>query len=157
MLTVKADPFPLRLAKGVITDGLRKGIHEAVEKGADAAVRYARAHHPHQRRTGLLTSRASLKWRPVRITPTSFFVDFMATAPYAPFVEFRTKPHIILPRNAKVLRFVVGGVTVYAKKVKHPGSKAMPFVEPAPWIAGKAIVDHVGGVIVPRLAQRVGG
>ena len=38
--------------------------------------------------------------------------------------ERATRPHVIRPRRAKVLRFTVGGVTVYARRVRHPGTKA---------------------------------
>jgi len=41
--------------------------------------------------------------------------------PYAPYVEYGTKPHIIRPVNAKALAFEVGGTTVFAKLVRHPG------------------------------------
>ena len=34
-----------------------------------------------------------------------------------------TKPHIIVPRFKKTLRFVSGGKIVYAKLVHHPGTK----------------------------------
>jgi hypothetical protein len=35
-----------------------------------------------------------------------------------------TKPHPIVPRNAKVLRFPAGGRVVYTRHVNHPGTKA---------------------------------
>lgn len=43
---------------------------------------------------------------------------------YANIHEFggRTKPHIIMPVNAKALHFFVGGNEVFAKVVHHPGS-----------------------------------
>ena len=44
--------------------------------------------------------------------------------PYAPFVEFGTSPHVIYPRKRKFLRFKVGGKTIFARKVNHPGTKA---------------------------------
>lgn len=43
---------------------------------------------------------------------------------YAPYLEEGTRPHIIRPKRAKALRFKVGGRTVYAKIVHHPGTKA---------------------------------
>lgn len=46
------------------------------------------------------------------------------------FFEEGTKPHEIRPKNKKALRFNVGGNTVFAKKVNHPGMKARPIVEP---------------------------
>lgn len=61
------------------------------------------------------------------------------------FVDEGTKPHIIAPKNARMLRFTVGGSPrtapnsltvgpasrggrpVFARKVRHPGSKARRF------------------------------
>lgn len=60
--------------------------------------------------------------------------------PYAPYQEFGTGergefptgPYEIKPKNpGGVLVFKVNGKTVYAKKVKHPGIKARPFMRPA--------------------------
>lgn len=50
---------------------------------------------------------------------------------YARHVNDGTGPHIIRPRNAKALRFVVGGQVVYAKVVHHPGTRANPFLDRA--------------------------
>jgi len=55
----------------------------------------------------------------------------MSQAPYAGYVEFGTKPHVIRASKAKALRFMVGSTVVYAKKVNHPGTKPPPYVEPA--------------------------
>ena len=45
-------------------------------------------------------------------------------APHADFVIFPTKPHVIVPKRAKRLRFVnSSGQVVFAKKVNHPGTK----------------------------------
>ena len=48
--------------------------------------------------------------------------------PYAKFVEFGTKPHDIYPSKASALRFMVGGEEVFAKHVRHPGTKAQLYV-----------------------------
>ena len=71
---------------------------------------------------------------------------------YAAAVEHGGRPHTIKPRKAKVLRFAIGGskgryVTsksgkkywrkgkkgqeVFVMSVRHPGTKAKPFLEPA--------------------------
>ncbi|MEU0317215.1 HK97 gp10 family phage protein [Nocardioides sp. NPDC006273] len=50
---------------------------------------------------------------------------------YAPMVNDGTKPHIIRPKRAKALRFKVGGKTVYAMVVHHPGTRARPFLDRA--------------------------
>jgi hypothetical protein len=50
---------------------------------------------------------------------------------YAPMVNDGTRPHIIRPRRAKALKFTVGGRTVYAAVVRHPGTRARPFLDRA--------------------------
>lgn len=54
-----------------------------------------------------------------------------ATASYAAAVHEGSRPYVIRPRNASVLRFEVGGRTVFAKMVRHPGTKARPFLRNA--------------------------
>lgn len=65
-------------------------------------------------------------------------------------VEVRaTRPHIILPRNARALVFEVAGHTVFTRRVNHPGST------PPARIVEEAIVKagsrySVLGAIAPR-------
>jgi len=47
---------------------------------------------------------------------------------YAEFVHFGTRPHLIKPKRAKVLRFVKDGKFIFAKEVHHPGYKGDPFL-----------------------------
>lgn len=47
---------------------------------------------------------------------------------YAAAVEDGSAPHVIKPRRRKALRFVVGGQVVYATSVRHPGTRARPFL-----------------------------
>lgn len=60
---------------------------------------------------------------------------------YAAAVEFGTKPHLIVPRRAKVLAWggqrTLGGrlrsggrATNFARRVRHPGTKAKPYLRP---------------------------
>ncbi|MFD3535242.1 HK97 gp10 family phage protein [Streptomyces sp. NPDC058664] len=50
---------------------------------------------------------------------------------YAPWVNDGTRPHIIRPRRGKALKFKMGGRTVYAAVVHHPGTRARPFLDRA--------------------------
>lgn len=50
---------------------------------------------------------------------------------YAAMVNDGTRPHIIRPKTKQVLKFTVGGRTVYAKVVHHPGTRANPFLDRA--------------------------
>ena len=47
------------------------------------------------------------------------------------YVVKGTRPHVIRPRVKKVLRFTVGGRTVFAKLVHHPGTKPNDFLNEA--------------------------
>lgn len=73
-----------------------------------------------------------------------------ATANYAAFVELGTRPHEIRPRRKKVLAFPPagtgrlsgrarrGGPRIFAKLVRHPGTKPQPFLLPG---VRKALAD----------------
>ena len=50
---------------------------------------------------------------------------------YAEYVHDGTRPHVIRPRRKQALKFRVGGMTVFAKVVNHPGTRARPFFERA--------------------------
>lgn len=42
----------------------------------------------------------------------------------ASFLEYGTRPHRIVPRDAKALRFEIGSRVIFAKGVNHPGTSA---------------------------------
>lgn len=53
---------------------------------------------------------------------------------YARAVHDGTRPHVIVPRTARILRFPTtprGSTFVYAKRVMHPGTRARPFLRDA--------------------------
>ncbi len=49
---------------------------------------------------------------------------------YGKFVEFGTPPHLIKPKDKEALKFKVGkgGKPIFAKVVKHPGTRPNPFI-----------------------------
>lgn len=47
---------------------------------------------------------------------------------YALYHHEGTKPHIITPKQGRLLTFTVRGRRVYAKVVKHPGTKGNPYL-----------------------------
>lgn len=75
----------------------------------------------------------------IRPTGTGFSATITYTAPQATFTEEGTSPHVIVPRRAKVLAFQVGGRTVFARRVNHPGTKAQHWfskrVNESRWLA----------------------
>lgn len=60
------------------------------------------------------------------------FVDIVAgipgQTPYTMWHHDGTRPHIVRPRRAKALRFVVNGRVVYAARVRHPGTRGSRFL-----------------------------
>lgn len=56
--------------------------------------------------------------------------DFAKGVTYWADVEFGTKPHMIFPVNAKVLHWTDAQGEHFAKSVRHPGTKAQPYIRP---------------------------
>lgn len=54
-----------------------------------------------------------------------------AHAPYAAAVHEGSRPHIIRARNASVLHFKIGGRDIFVPEVRHPGTRARPFLRNA--------------------------
>lgn len=50
---------------------------------------------------------------------------------YADDVEYGTSSHTITPNSANALRFEMGGETVFAQVVHHPGTAPQPYWRPS--------------------------
>ena len=63
---------------------------------------------------------------------TATLAETVATANYALFVELGTRAHEIVPKVRKALKFTPKGASkpVFAKRVRHPGTKSQPFMLP---------------------------
>jgi hypothetical protein len=71
---------------------------------------------------------------------TASQAETIASANYALFVHEGTRPHTIVPRTARALRWAPGGGSTlggrpraganvrFAKRVQHPGTRANPFM-----------------------------
>lgn len=62
-------------------------------------------------------------------TPPVYAARLVSPTPQGEWSEFGTAPHTILPRG-NVLVFEVGGETVFARVVHHPGTAAKPWFHP---------------------------
>jgi len=156
-----------------MSDCNRRAVSESVIAGAN----YARHTHAHRVRTGTLTG-ARLFGRLTYTDDTRTDGEIVNTTPYARFVEYPTRPHVIRPKEGygligplqegqtrrartdigthrSVLKFFRGGRKVYAKMVNHPGNRTgFPFMEPAGVYAGDQIIfetEHVTFVLAAAL------
>src|SRR6267154_4947957 len=71
-------------------------------------------------RTGFLT-------HSFRAEVTTGLLRWFPTASYAPYVEFGTRPHTILPKEKKALYWP--GAAHPVSRVNHPGTKPNAFME----------------------------
>lgn len=65
-----------------------------------------------------------------RIDSFSISVGNTKLVPYAKFVYFGTRPHVIKPKKMKALANKKSG-QIFGKSVNHPGTKANPYIEKA--------------------------
>ena len=68
------------------------------------------------------------------------------------FLEFGTRPHVILPRFASVLRFEIGGEVIFSARVYHPGTKPLCFVRRT-----QEEIDRKGEEILKAFFNRING
>jgi hypothetical protein len=153
-------------------EGTRRAVVVGLEAGAD----HARNFHEHKKRTGDLTG-ARLYGRLRSGDDRGADGELVNETPYAAYVEYGTLAHIIRSKapfgfigplhqgqsrrsrtdigtHRIALRFVVGGRTVFARMVRHPGTRPMPFMYPAAEYAGEEIIfqtEHVTFVLAAAL------
>jgi Bacteriophage protein of unknown function (DUF646). len=94
--------------------------------------------------------RDSITFKP-KISGSSATVEFTSRVPYAGYVIKGTPAHVIVPRNARVLRWQQGGQWVYRQRVNHPAhAPTVPekAVKPlVPWVSRKMrnlVVESMG-------------
>lgn len=100
-----------KLNKAVKAGGLRylEMIHEWIGQG--------KAFKP---RTGNLQQSINIRFEP-------FKTIISANIKYAPYVEFGTKEHIILPRSRQALKIPTQAGFIFRKSAMHPGTKPKPY------------------------------
>jgi hypothetical protein len=105
-----------------------KAHQTMVERELEAAGQVG-ADHPRQHATFKHRTHAlerATKYRVVR-TARGHLVRILNPKKYAPYLEFGTRAHTIRARG-RALRFVAGGSTVFAKMVRHPGTRPYKFL-----------------------------
>lgn len=66
------------------------------------------------------------------VGPLGRYIDVVAGVPglttYLGYEHDGTAPHIIRPRRRRALRFITGGRVVFARQVRHPGTRGSEFL-----------------------------
>jgi len=120
-IELKIKKLPQILQANAVEKSLRRAVMIAAEayvKDIHGWIDAGRAFKP---RTGNL--QRSITW----YMPTQNSARIISQADYARFVEFGTKPHVILPKRRKALKIPTPEGYIFRKKVSHPGSKPYPF------------------------------
>lgn len=116
----------------VTGEPFRQVAQEIIVSAAGQASTFAKAFSPI--RTGAL--RDSIK---IEYTDGGLGATVFPTMPYAVYLEYGTggrgeypgSAYKIRPKRGQFLKFQVGGKTIYAKEVTHPGISPRPFMRPA--------------------------
>ena len=123
-ITIKTDFDKLAKAFEKAPAETKKTVRVQVKRAVEDIKEEAQKHHRYQSRSGILE-------RDGLITHVSDNVGVIALnprVPYGVFVHEGTQPHIILPRNKKVLRWSDGNKFIFSKSVVHPGTKPDQFL-----------------------------
>lgn len=128
------------IAPGVFAKNMRLGMKESTGKIRDLA----RMRHRFRTRQGNLVKSitAEVTFNSTDGVAGRDYIDDDRAA-YGKWVHDGTKPHIIRPRNKKVLRWATGrGKWAYAKWANHPGTKADQFL----YEAGRLSQDNINEI-----------
>jgi len=106
-----------------LADARRESVARAVTAGAEEA----RTNHRFQSRTGATV--AGIQGHVLVATPAEVVGVLESAAETSIFLNDGTRPHEILPRNAKALRFETEGKVVFATRAQHPGTAPDPFFD----------------------------
>ena len=119
MIEVSVQRLGLKIE--ALPNSLRRKMRRLIsDRLADYAYKTMKKKAP--KRTGKLR-------RSIRKVRRGFEAYIFPTVPYAMFLEYGTRPHLIRPVRAQALRFETKfGEIVFTRLVRHPGTKPRPFI-----------------------------
>lgn len=131
---VDADLAPIVEAMGRFEVAADRRLRQALGMFASEVAVHAKQNHEYTDRTGRLTSSIT-DGTVVGSFAEGLRVDVVAGGTrgvgYASHVEYGTRPHIIRPKRRRMLRFAMGGRDVFAREVRHPGTRPYRFMRNA--------------------------
>lgn len=130
---------------GSIPGTIQKRFLEAMRISLRDIQEQARAKHRFTTRTG--DAERSIEASEVHTNNHTVRGEVGTTRLITIYLHQGTKPHNIMPRNKRVLRWADGGGFVFARRVKHPGTKKDPFIFDAADAQEAAIVSRFDKII----------
>jgi hypothetical protein len=114
----------------------RAAVHNAVAESQEVAGRHAVTHvrrFSKFKRQSAQSLKDATRYssKPGRGSNSFRTLRIISLKKTARFLEHGTRPHRIQPRRARVLRFSVGGHTIFRRSVRHPGTKPTRFLSQA--------------------------
>jgi hypothetical protein len=123
-------------------------IGDVLTKAGEAAVKHVKEESRFKRRKKSPRSLKDATRYRVKMTRNVARLIVRSNKRYAPFVEFSTRPHPIVAKRAKALRFRGrSGAFVFRKRVFHPGTTGTKFLSNA--------VRHAGVVVAELIRHRM--
>lgn len=125
----------LKQQHGAFAQALRGELRLAMQEGGQWGKQWSHDHPNYKTRTGELRNATSFRLAMGMGGGKGTLSNAM---PYAAPIDVGAKPHTIVPRTAKVLRFFWEklGRWVSLRKVSHPGNKPYHFLKSATQRAG---------------------
>ena len=108
------------------TEIFRRNLRLAVEASTIEVAETAKQEHRYKQRWGRLKDAVDTKFLNDGMEGRVFLNE--TVAPYGAFVHDGTTPHDIFPRSKRALRWVNGNSFIFARRVRHPGWRADPFI-----------------------------
>lgn len=103
---------------------VRQMVRVQMKMAARDIKEHAATHHRYKTRSGNM-ERSGVE---TAVEDSRAEIFLSPAVPYGVFLHEGTKAHNIVPRSKKALRWVNGNEFIFAKKVRHPGIKADPFL-----------------------------
>lgn len=119
-MSVVIDGRSFRRDLEALEEGLKRTATRALTDAVDAAARDLFKTNEYKNRSWDLRTKTR-----ATVDPVAFTGRISNPTKQAVFIEVGTKPHVIKPRRARVLRFYSArfGSWVHSKGVNHPGTK----------------------------------
>lgn len=145
-MTIAFKPSGFPDAANKYPAALRAAVNLGLKKHARDVVEFARLGHSYITRTGAADRSICFKAHPATLEAAVGFD--LGVAVHGLMLNDGTKAHKIFPRRKRALRWVgPGGRFAFAKFVRHPGTKAMKFIEGTAFRLGSHFVARMDAAI----------